>query len=445
MTVPYSYDSNAFYWGRFVISILLIVFARYIPRIQATVTAMAAVLVSVATGAIIISYHQTLVGPEFFSDIAVFFAGGGYAFLAILFYILLAKRVKITHAILCIALCQVIETIMSILISVFCPSAAQICIVILAPLVVVFLYFTAERFSTGIDTTDPIRIVKKSEKNALLLQCIVFSMLMALIRVLSSIGMWGESRTNYLGMTELLEGKLIGISVIVLLLTYLVFILPQKRVSLQARCLLAFAVLLAGLQVLAYTSDYELPFFLDTVTTAIELFAHVSFWTIVIVCIRETDVPVFRVASIPQPFVVLVIVAWDYVEGLLPFSNSAFVMVVIYVLFIAIFFLVFSGRIFESLLSRSSQRDSSHEKLEVFAHKWNLSHRESQIFELLLEGKKRSEIGVEFDLSIGTVKTHVSNIYRKLDVHSKGEMLALFNKYNSPEEHGSADEAQEST
>lgn len=51
-----------------------------------------------------------------------------------------------------------------------------------------------------------------------------------------------------------------------------------------------------------------------------------------------------------------------------------------------------------------------------------------QIFELLLEGKKRSEIEEECSLSEGTVKTHITNLYRKLEVHSKKEMADLFEK-----------------
>ncbi|MCL2756615.1 MAG: LuxR family transcriptional regulator [Coriobacteriia bacterium] len=431
---PRPYDDNAFLWGRFFVGIVLIVFARKIPRVQFSVAAVVAVITSFATGAIVIAYQQNLVAPEIFSAVSVFLAGGGYAFLVILFYILLAQRVKTSHAIICIAVFQALETILSLLISLLCPTLVQICIVVLAPIAAVSFYFAAEHFSKGVSTIDPLKKAKGSARNALLLQCILFAMLMALIRVLSSVGTWGETRTNYLGMSELLVGELIAISALLLLLTYLIFVLPQKRVSLQARCLIAFAALLAGLQVLAFTNDYELPFFFDTVTTAIELFAHVSYWAIVIVCIRETDIPAFRVASIAWPFSVFVFVAWDTIEHILPFSISTFVMIVIYVLFIVIFFLVFSGRIFESLSTRAVPQDSSNKKLDAFARKWNLSQREAQVFELLLAGKKRSEIGDECDLSMGTVKTHVSNIYRKLDVHSKSEMIVLFNKNDSPEE-----------
>ncbi|MDR2587068.1 MAG: helix-turn-helix transcriptional regulator, partial [Coriobacteriales bacterium] len=78
-----------------------------------------------------------------------------------------------------------------------------------------------------------------------------------------------------------------------------------------------------------------------------------------------------------------------------------------------------------SILFKHSQavEDSA---LAVFASHWDLSPRESEIFALLIAGLKRAEIEAECGLSQGTVKTHISNIYRKLDVHSKMEMRQLY-------------------
>lgn len=52
-----------------------------------------------------------------------------------------------------------------------------------------------------------------------------------------------------------------------------------------------------------------------------------------------------------------------------------------------------------------------------------LTHAEYQLLQLLLEGKKNQEISDELFLSINTVKTHLNNIYRKLDVHSKPHLI----------------------
>ncbi len=54
-----------------------------------------------------------------------------------------------------------------------------------------------------------------------------------------------------------------------------------------------------------------------------------------------------------------------------------------------------------------------------------LTQRESQIAELLLKGRTYKMIANEFCLSENTVKTHVKNIYSKLEVKSKVELMDL--------------------
>ena len=52
-----------------------------------------------------------------------------------------------------------------------------------------------------------------------------------------------------------------------------------------------------------------------------------------------------------------------------------------------------------------------------------LSARETDVFMLLAQGRSRPYICEALYLSDGTVKTHVSHIYRKFDVHSRQELL----------------------
>ncbi|MFK8008789.1 MAG: response regulator [Saprospiraceae bacterium] len=62
---------------------------------------------------------------------------------------------------------------------------------------------------------------------------------------------------------------------------------------------------------------------------------------------------------------------------------------------------------------------------------FKLTKREIEILELLSFGKSYQVIGEELFISYKTVSSHVENIYRKLDVHSKVEasMLAMKNKW----------------
>jgi len=53
----------------------------------------------------------------------------------------------------------------------------------------------------------------------------------------------------------------------------------------------------------------------------------------------------------------------------------------------------------------------------------NLSRRESEILNLLAKGKTYKSIADELFVHIDTVKTHIQNIYKKLQVNSKAEAL----------------------
>lgn len=53
----------------------------------------------------------------------------------------------------------------------------------------------------------------------------------------------------------------------------------------------------------------------------------------------------------------------------------------------------------------------------------NLTHREQEIFELLLKSEMPKEIGYKLGIRYGTVLFHQNNIYRKLGIHSSNELL----------------------
>ena len=58
-----------------------------------------------------------------------------------------------------------------------------------------------------------------------------------------------------------------------------------------------------------------------------------------------------------------------------------------------------------------------------------LSSREQQIFMLLSDGLMYKEIAAELCISIETVRTHVRNIYKKLEVCSRtGALNRIFRK-----------------
>jgi len=54
-----------------------------------------------------------------------------------------------------------------------------------------------------------------------------------------------------------------------------------------------------------------------------------------------------------------------------------------------------------------------------------LSKRETQILELVGDGKNRSQIAKELFIDLETVRTHIKNIYTKLNVNSKADAIKM--------------------
>ena len=58
---------------------------------------------------------------------------------------------------------------------------------------------------------------------------------------------------------------------------------------------------------------------------------------------------------------------------------------------------------------------------------YNLSPREEEVLQLIAQGDTVAEIEEVLYVSQGTVKAHINNIYRKLNIHSKSELFELLN------------------
>lgn len=60
---------------------------------------------------------------------------------------------------------------------------------------------------------------------------------------------------------------------------------------------------------------------------------------------------------------------------------------------------------------------------ETELKKLNLSNREYEVLQLLAKGHSNNDIAENLYLSISTVKTHVSNLYSKMDVKSRTQAI----------------------
>ena len=65
---------------------------------------------------------------------------------------------------------------------------------------------------------------------------------------------------------------------------------------------------------------------------------------------------------------------------------------------------------------------------EIELKKLNLTKREYEILQLVTKGQSNSDIANNLFLSISTVKTHVSNLYIKMNVNSRAMAIAKAKK-----------------
>lgn len=75
---------------------------------------------------------------------------------------------------------------------------------------------------------------------------------------------------------------------------------------------------------------------------------------------------------------------------------------------------------------RSQPAPSLEARMEAFEGAHGLSPRECEVFELWVTGHGLKHIEQALFISEATVKTHLRNIYRKCDVHSRADIIDLF-------------------
>ncbi|MEQ3363257.1 helix-turn-helix transcriptional regulator [Raoultibacter massiliensis] len=119
-------------------------------------------------------------------------------------------------------------------------------------------------------------------------------------------------------------------------------------------------------------------------------------------------------------------------EEYVAFANQfSFLAVAIWLAIVMFFFVRLAstkerGKILETLPTPSKQIE---ELCDDMASDFKLSRREKEVLILLAEGHTQAYVCDYYTLSPGTVKSHVSHIYRKLKIHKREELFDLFETY----------------
>ena len=78
-----------------------------------------------------------------------------------------------------------------------------------------------------------------------------------------------------------------------------------------------------------------------------------------------------------------------------------------------------------NLLVRNDKTETITEKINKVSSRFSLSSRETEVLTELIDGRTNYEISEHLLVSLSTIKKHVYNIFNKIGVNSRSQLLNL--------------------
>ncbi len=89
-----------------------------------------------------------------------------------------------------------------------------------------------------------------------------------------------------------------------------------------------------------------------------------------------------------------------------------------------------SLRVYNELFGKANMKmdfdDFISQKVDKVAKEKGLTNREKEILTMLAKGQTVQEICLKFVIAQGTIKTHIANIYKKLGINKRAELMRMF-------------------
>ncbi|HPO49345.1 MAG TPA: helix-turn-helix transcriptional regulator [Spirochaetota bacterium] len=126
-----------------------------------------------------------------------------------------------------------------------------------------------------------------------------------------------------------------------------------------------------------------------------------------------------KTSSIVQ--VVLIIMIPCFIVDFIFYDNPA---IMIHFIFFVLFSVISSRYILKYYFSINQNNDYSSSNYENFYKNYNLTNREKEIVELLINGRSNKEISLTLNISLSTVKNHLHNIFQKTNSLSRWDIMS---------------------
>ncbi len=78
---------------------------------------------------------------------------------------------------------------------------------------------------------------------------------------------------------------------------------------------------------------------------------------------------------------------------------------------------------------KKNTRETQILPVDAFSARYSLTEREHEILVQILGGKSQQEICEDLVIALGTVKTHIHNIYHKIGVKKRGQLMATYQEF----------------
>lgn len=265
--------------------------------------------------------------------------------------------------------------------------------------------------------------------------------LLATVRRLSFWGMWGAYAAFDGGVfSRLLE---LVVTVVVLGLFSWLCLIKTQGLPVAFRFQPAVVFVVAGL----FAASAPLPAALSPVTSVIlhveESCAYVLFWAVMALSLDLQRIRSFRLLGLGGLAFGLLSLVWVVGSAFVDEIGGAWIALVAYVVIVMATLFGYwetrregahgvavpsadpSASTCAAEPCSPSLAGSLSERASALAVSYGLTARETEVLQLLVQGRTRAFIQNELVLSVGTVKTHVTHIYAKLGVNDRQGLMDL--------------------
>ncbi len=432
----YDMGRNVYLLGRVCVALAMVALYRVLGRYLAEACALACCVLCVVTCLHGFGAHQTLIDSVPVELLCQFLMGMCYPLIVATFHITIATKLRIEAAVAVIAVAQAVEQVASNSLNALFTSGSAVILCIAFPLVACAAFLRVNRRP---DAAHPERATGRIVGCAVAL-ILASQMALAMASAVSTVGFWSNVRPDYYteDSVQALAQTVIA-AMLVLALSYLT-LYRRMRAALSVRYQLPFLVVIAAFFCASVPSFFgESMVALDTVTLAIEFFAHVFAWTVIVSAIQRLDVPPLMLVGAANLFHAGIRFAAESLEGISAASASATIAIMCYGLIVVaalsapvIGGAYGSGEVAPPAAEAGDMLGELQRRCEALGAHYGLTAREVDVFVLMAQGRTQTRIEEELTLSKSTVKTHIGNIFLKLGVHSKQELIDLV--FRTPED-----------